>query len=97
MKTSGRNKRPETKRRKRESLQERVHRHIADINSVITDEDIKNVTPGVTEEPKRNAAPKTESEVPKKKAGRKQKKESETDGGVHKQTTPWDVLSEGFD
>lgn len=43
MKPDKKNKNPEKGAKKRESLQERVHRHLNDIDSKITDDDIRNV------------------------------------------------------
>ena len=79
----------------KESVEERVKRHLNDINSVITEDDIKNVTTVLTEpnKPSNNQDPVKES---KGRKSRKQKKEKKTDSG-EKQTTPWDLLSEGYD
>ena len=82
-------KRPET-------IEERVHRHISDINSKITDDDIKSVkteldirrdSPNQPEEEKNGKTQKRNSGPPKK----------ENKEGDEKQTTPWDLLSEGYD
>ncbi len=84
------------KNKQRESLEERVHRHLNDINSVITEDDIKNVK---TELPAGGeTAPdlRPKNNEKKKRKTRKQKKENETDT-EEKQTTPWDILSEGYD
>ena len=87
MKTDKKNKNPEKRTKKRESLEERVHRHLNDINSKITDDDIKNV--------------KTELELraetkPEHKQEKEETGENETNK-ENKQTTPWNLLSEGYD
>jgi hypothetical protein len=89
MKTTQKNKR-------RESLQERVHRHLNDINSVITEDDIRNVKTELTVagETTPDLGPKDNER--KKRKTRKQKKENEIDT-EEKQTTPWNILSEGYD
>ncbi|TMI96191.1 MAG: hypothetical protein E6H06_04540 [Bacteroidetes bacterium] len=45
MKANQKNKQPDkrTRKRKRETLEERVRRHLTDINSEITDDDIRSV------------------------------------------------------
>jgi hypothetical protein len=101
MKTNQKNneagKRPA--KRKRETLKERVHRHLSDINSKITDDDIRNVRTEL--ELRGETAPQTaetdnEENKPQKRPSRKQKKENETDSNKRK-TSPWDILSEGYD
>ena len=96
MKTSQKNKRPANSTHKSESLEERVHRHLNDINSVITEDDIRNVKTELT------IKDETAFELPvaikekKKRETPKQKKENEIDT-EEKHTTPWDILSEGYD
>jgi hypothetical protein len=96
MKKTQKDSRPEKSKRKTESLEERVHRHINDITSVITEEDIRNVKtePTVRGENTPEGQPK-QSTGKKRKAG-KQKKENEADTQT-KQATPWNILSEGYD
>jgi hypothetical protein len=96
MKTTQKNKRPAGKAPTTESLEERVRRHLNDINSVITEEDIRNVK---TVLPETTEAEKSEEPVNKerkRRKSRKQKKENEIDTG-EKHVNPWDVLSEGYD
>lgn len=50
-----------------ETIQERVHRHISDINSEITDDDIKNVRTGL--EIRSEALPENELEGEDLKSG----------------------------
>jgi hypothetical protein len=86
MKPDKKNKKPEKLTKKRESLKERVHRHLNDINSKITDDDIKNV--------------KTELELRSdtSPAKRKNEESGENEAGKEdKQITPWNLLSEGYD
>jgi hypothetical protein len=89
MKTTQKNKR-------RESLEERVHRHLNDINSVITEDDIKNVKTELTVTGETTPDPGPKNNERKKRKSRKQKKENEIDT-EEKQTTPWNILSEGYD
>lgn len=94
MKTTQKKERPEKKAPK-ESLEERVHRHLNDINSVITEDDIKNVKTVLTDvDENNNQEPAGKETKPKK--SRKQKKGTETDTD-ERHTTPWDILSEGYD
>lgn len=96
MKTASERKQPARRGRKKESLEERIHRHINDINSVITEDDIKNVNT----EPTGNAETVSSEQPETKKSGKrgnaKQKKENEIDKS-DAQTTPWNLLSEGYD
>jgi hypothetical protein len=80
-----------------ETIEERVHRHISDINSKITDDDIRGVKTEL--DIRRNSANPPEKE---NKANKKQKKSVRPDkkakqGNEQKQTTPWDLLSEGYE
>lgn len=85
MKQEKKVKRTPKQKAKRETLEERVHRHLTDINSEITDDDIRSVktelevrsetNPENTEEKKDEIAPNTDN----------------------KQTTAWSELSEGYD
>ena len=80
-----------------ETIEERVHRHISDINSKITDEDIRSVKTEL--DVRRNSANRPEKE---NKANKKQKKSVRPDkkakqSNEQKQTTPWDLLSEGYE
>ena len=80
-----------------ETIEERVHRHISDINSKITDDDIRSVKTEL--DIRRNSANPPEKE---NKANKKQKKSVRPDkkakqGNEQKQTTPWDLLSEGYE
>jgi len=84
-------------KRSPETIEERVHRHISDINSKITDDDIRSVKTEL--DIRRNAANPPEKE---NKANKKQKKSVRPDkkskqGNEQKQTTPWDLLSEGYE
>jgi hypothetical protein len=95
MKTSPNNKEPKKRTPKRtpETLQERVHRHLNDINSKITDEDIRNVR---TELELRSQAPVTApTNTPKNsKRTRPAKSKKQNEPGTDKQITPWDILDE---
>jgi len=80
-----------------ETIEERVHRHISDINSKITDDDIRSVKTEL--DIRRNSANPPEKE---NKANKKQKKSVRPDkkakqGNEQKQTTPWDLLSGGYE
>jgi hypothetical protein len=84
-------------KRSPETIEERVHRHISDINSKITDDDIKGKN---RVRYKKNSADKPQEE---NKANKKQKRSSRRNKkdndqtGPEKQTTPWDLLSEGYE
>ena len=81
-----------------ETIEERVHRHISDINSKITDEDIRSVKTEL--DVRRNSANRPENE---NKANKMQKKSIRPDKKANKrsneqnQTTPRDVLGEGYE
>ena len=96
MKTASERKQPARRGRKKESLEERIHRHINDINSVITEDDIKNVNtePTTITETGSNEPPETKKSGKRRNA--KQKKENEIDK-TDPQTTSWNLLSEGYD
>jgi len=100
MKTNQKNKQPEKRNTKRsgETLEERVHRHLNDINSKITDDDIRSVKTELTvrgETAPEIRADKEENKRQEKEI-KKKKKENEPDS-EEKHTTPWDILSEGYD
>lgn len=83
----------------RETLKERVHRHLNDINSKITDEDIRNVRTELEirgETTPQHGTEDSGETKKQKRAGRKQKKENEIDTDK-KEQTPWDILSQGYD
>ena len=92
MKTN-KNKEGPQQNKKKESLEERVHRHLQDINSEISDEDIRDV--------------KTEMEIREETNPESAGENEEQSGtnsnpavkkeGEKKQTTPWNLLSDGFD
>ena len=99
MKTTPKDKRGEIKVPVKESVEERVKRHLNDINSVITEDDIRNVTTVLSETDQNANKPETGS---KRRSGkpRKQKKENEIDTEIdtnERQSTPWNLLSEGYD
>jgi hypothetical protein len=95
MKTSPNNKEPKTRTPKRtpETLKERVHRHLNDINSKITDEDIRNVR---TELEIRSQGPVTRptNTAKNSKRTRPGKSKKQNKPGTDKQITPWDILDE---
>ena len=100
MKANQKTKQTPKKEAKRspETIEERVHRHISDINSKITDDDIKSVRTEL--DIRRNSAdqPQEENKANKKQKrsfGRNKKNNDQT--GQEKQTTPWDLLSEGYE
>ena len=81
-----------------ETIEERVHRHISDINSEITDDDIKSVRTELDIRSNSADQPQEENKAtkkPRKSSGRSKKANDQT--GPEKQTTPWDQLSEGYD
>jgi len=86
MKQDKKNKKPEKPAKKGESLEERVHRHLNDINSKITDDDIKNVKTELELRAETNPEHKENEEKGKNEADKEDK-----------QTTPWNLLSEGYD
>ena len=99
MKANQKTKQTPKKEAKRspETIEERVHRHISDINSKITDDDIKSVRTEL--DIRRNSANRPEKE---NKANKKQKKSVRPDkkakqSNEQKQTTPWDLLSGGYE
>ena len=75
-------KRTRRKQKPRETLEERVHRHLRDIHSEITDDDIRSV--------------KTGSETTTNERGSENKPENNTEAG-NQQITPLGELSEGYD
>ena len=80
-----------------ETIEERVHRHISDINSKITDDDIKSVRTELdirrssdTEPQKKNIADK------KQKTSSRRDKKKDNEMGKKRQT-PWDLLSDDYE
>ena len=96
MKTSQKKReaKKETPTRKRETLKERVHRHLNDINSKITDEDIRNVRTEMEirgKGPVRPPMDTQENQKEKTTAGNQKKRNKP---GSDKHITPWDILDE---
>ncbi len=90
MKTNQKTKQTPKKEAKRspETIEERVHRHISDINSKITDDDIKSVRTEL--DIRRNSADQPHEEnktnkKPKSSSGKNKKSNDQT--GQEKQTT----------
>ena len=77
------NKKPK-QTQKRETLNERVHRHISDKNSEITDDDIRSVR---TELEIKSDTNRANSELNNENVAESK----------NKQTTDWDQLSGGYD
>ena len=98
MKTNQKTKRtPKQETKRPETIEERVHRHISDINSKITDDDIKSVKTEL--DIRKNSVPQLKK---KNKANKKQKIDSDQPKkdektSPEKHTTPWDLLSEGYE
>jgi hypothetical protein len=100
MKTDQKTKRPQKQEGKRppETIEERVHRHISDINSKITDDDIKSVKTELDIRKNAVTPPQNENKTTKKqKRNSRQDKKKIDETGRDKQTTPWDLLSEGYE
>jgi hypothetical protein len=96
METRQKNKRSVNTKRSKETLEERVHRHLNDINSVITEDDIRNVKTELAISGATSSEQQPVKTERKKRKPGKQKKEKEIDT-EEKHTTPWELLSEGYD
>jgi len=78
MEDSTKKDKPGPKRKKGETLKEKIHRHLNDKNDKITDEDIRDARVGKNAETDiEKEGEKIADEVPK-----------------DKKTTPWDILSD---
>jgi len=89
---------PKEAKRSPETIEERVHRHISDINSEITDDDIKSVKTELDIRSNPTDQPQEENRANKKQKGNSgSNKKADDQTGLEKQTTPWDQLSEGYD
>jgi len=109
MKTSHNNKEPkkrapkqtretvEERKRKpkqtHETLSERVHRHLNDINSKITDDDIRNVRTELEIRSQGHTTPPANTRENGKRR-RSGKPKTENKPGTDEQITPWDILNE---
>jgi len=85
MKQNKKTKRAQKKTPERETLKERVHRHLTDINSEITDDDIRSVRTEL--EIRTNDNAKTSDE----------NNEESKANPESRQITTWDELSGGYD
>ena len=96
MKTSQKHNEPKkrTSTQKRETLKERVHRHLNDINSKITDEDIRNVRTEMEIRAEGPAKPSMTTQENKKRKRTSAKEKEENKPESDKQMTSWDILSE---
>ena len=78
-------KQERSKRKPPETLRDKVQRHLRDKNDIITDEDIRDAIVGENDSEKASRI--------KEPIGN----ENETPGEQDKKTTPWNILSEGYD
>jgi len=89
MKTDQKTKRPQKQEGKRppETIEERVHRHISDINSKITDDDIKSVKTELDIRKNAVTPPQNENKTTKKQKrnSRQDKKKLMKPGGISRQ------------
>jgi hypothetical protein len=85
MKQNENTKQAQKKTPERETLKERVHRHLTDINSEITDDDIRSARTELEIRTNDNAEPLD-----------KNNEESKANT-QNRQITTWDELSEGYD
>ena len=95
MKTSHNNNAPKKQipKKPNETLEERVHRHLNDINSKITDEDIRNVRTELEVRSQKPTTPPTDTSENRKRR-RPGKTKKQNNPGSDKQITPWDILDE---
>ena len=80
-----------------ETIEERVQRHIRDINSKITDDDIKSVKTELDIRRNAGAPPQKENKTNKKQKRNSGKDKKDNKPAQEKHTTPWDLLSEGYE
>lgn len=80
-----------------ETIEERVHRHISDINSKITDDDIKSVKTELDIRGDSAELPGNDNKALKKQKRNSRNKTGNEKTGEEKHTTPWDLLSEGYE
>src|SRR6476646_10504090 len=81
-----------------ETIEERVHRHISDINSKITDDDIRSVKTELDIRGIPAKRPEKENKaIKKQKKGVSPDKKKLEQTKEQKQTTPWNLLSEGYE
>ena len=80
-----------------ETIEERVHRHISDINSKITDDDIKSVKTELDIRSDSPNQPEEENGDKKKKKRNSHEPKKDEEGRKEKDTTPWDLLSDGYE
>jgi hypothetical protein len=85
-------------KRRPETIEERVRRHISDVNSKITDDDIRSVKTELDIRRSGPIPPQKENKADKKQkrnSGKNKEKDNKT--GQEKHTTPWNLLSEGYE
>jgi hypothetical protein len=80
-----------------ETIEERVHRHISDINSKITDDDIKSVKTELDIRGNSADLPGGDNKVIKKQKRNSRNKTDNKQTGEEKHTTPWDLSSGGYE
>jgi hypothetical protein len=99
MKTNQRAKRTPKVEVKRppETIEERVHRHISDINSKITDDDIKSVKTELDIRKAPAAQPGEENNANKKQRKNSRRNKDDGQNGQEKRTNPLDRLNEGHE
>ena len=77
------------RRKKGETLKEKVKRHLTDKNDKITEEDIRDAAVGQAAETEDDADKSNQPETVKEAA-----KEMQQEVPKNSQTTPWDILDE---
>jgi len=80
-----------SRRKSSETLRDKVQRHLHDKNDIITDEDIRDAIVGENDSEKASRI----TDQPSEHQQNTSKKGDEIP--QNKNTTPWDVLSEGYD
>jgi hypothetical protein len=96
MKANQKNKKPQ-QAGKKESLEERVHRHLNDINSKITDDDIRNAKTEGEIIAETNPQPEGEKNEKIKKGKKAQDVSKDENSSTEKKITPPDLLSGGYE
>jgi hypothetical protein len=84
-------RRERSKQKSPETLRDKVQRHLRDKNDVITDEDILDTIVGADDSEK-------SSRINGEATGKNEIAENtDNDNEKPKDTTPWNILSEGYD
>jgi hypothetical protein len=90
-------KRERSKRKSPETLRDKVQRHLHDKTDIITDEDIRDAIVSENDSEKASRITEITEQTTDRTEENKTSENTGSEVPENKQTTPWNILSEGYD